>query len=182
MLQLLIDHVDTPIGKFWIVVDRDGNLRATYWDEQKSQMHRFLGIHYRDHGFQLEPGHNPNGLTDAISRYFAESSRSSIDSRGNCRYGFPTDGMARLARNSMWDNGLLRATCAKNWPPFGRSRRRSGQWIKSGWSHCALPPCDRIRWLAHWLRRRYRRKRWLLAHEGRLSSELFPQPTSTADK
>ena len=34
-------------------------------------MQRLLCLHYGASGFQIEPRHNANGLTDAINRYFA---------------------------------------------------------------------------------------------------------------
>jgi hypothetical protein len=32
-------------------------------------MHRLLRLHYGDHGFELEPARDQNGLTQAIGRY-----------------------------------------------------------------------------------------------------------------
>jgi len=71
VLQLLVDRIDTPIGKMLIVVDRDGNLRAVDWTDQEARMHRLLRLQYGKNGFRLEPTHNPNSPTDAIGRYFA---------------------------------------------------------------------------------------------------------------
>lgn len=70
-LHLLVDRVDTPIGEMLIVIDRDGNLRATDWTDHEARMRRLLHLHYGENGFQLEPARNPNGLRDAIRRYFA---------------------------------------------------------------------------------------------------------------
>ncbi len=70
-LHLWMDRIDTPIGELFIVADHDGNLRATSWTEHEIQMHRMLRLHYRENGFKLEPSRNPNGLTQAISSYFA---------------------------------------------------------------------------------------------------------------
>lgn len=70
-LHLWMDRIDTPIGELFIVADHDGNLRATSWTEHETQMHRMLRLHYRENGFRLEPARNPNGLTSAISSYFA---------------------------------------------------------------------------------------------------------------
>jgi methylated-DNA-[protein]-cysteine S-methyltransferase len=70
-LQLLLDRVDTPIGKLLIVADRDGNLRATIWTEYEATMAHILQRQYGKNGFQVETVHNPLGLTNAIGGYFA---------------------------------------------------------------------------------------------------------------
>jgi len=76
-LELLIDRLDTPLGKMLILADHDGNLRGTYWaDEQR--LPRSLGSQDDENGFRVEPAHNPNGLTDAIRSYF-EGNLSAID-------------------------------------------------------------------------------------------------------
>jgi len=69
-LSLLIDRLDTPIGEMLIVSDHDGNLRAVDWADHETRMHRLLTIHYGQNGFRLDPARSPNGLTDAIERYF----------------------------------------------------------------------------------------------------------------
>jgi methylated-DNA-[protein]-cysteine S-methyltransferase len=71
ILKLFVNRIDTPIGKMLVVSDRNGNLRAVDWTEYEARMQRLLRIHYGARGFQLEPGHNTNGVTDAINRYFA---------------------------------------------------------------------------------------------------------------
>lgn len=71
VLQLLMDRIHTPIGEMLIVADGDGNVRATDWTDHEARMRRLLGLHNGDDGFRLEPTRNLNGLTDAISRYFA---------------------------------------------------------------------------------------------------------------
>jgi methylated-DNA-[protein]-cysteine S-methyltransferase len=71
VLPLLIDRVDTPIGEMLIVADRQGNLRAVDWADHETRMRRLLRLHYGENGFRLEPARNPNGLTYAISSYFA---------------------------------------------------------------------------------------------------------------
>ena len=69
-LPLLIDRLDTPIGEMLIVMDHEGYLRAVDWADHETRMHRLLTIHYGPSGFRLDPAHSPNGLTDAINRYF----------------------------------------------------------------------------------------------------------------
>jgi methylated-DNA-[protein]-cysteine S-methyltransferase len=71
ILELFVNRIDTPIGKMLVVSDRDGNLRAVDWTDHEPRMRRLLCLHYGARCFQIEPGHNANGLTDAINRYFA---------------------------------------------------------------------------------------------------------------
>jgi methylated-DNA-[protein]-cysteine S-methyltransferase len=70
-LQLVLDQIDTPIGELLIAVDQDGNLRATSWSDYQIYLRPLLELHYGGNGFSIQPGRNPSGLTDAISRYFA---------------------------------------------------------------------------------------------------------------
>jgi methylated-DNA-[protein]-cysteine S-methyltransferase len=71
VLQLSIDRIETPIGEMLIVADHDGNLRATIWTDHEEHLRPVLQLHYGKNGFTLEPARNPNGLTNAIGRYFA---------------------------------------------------------------------------------------------------------------
>jgi methylated-DNA-[protein]-cysteine S-methyltransferase len=69
-LQFLIDHLDTPIGHLLIVADQEGNLRAAAWKEHQDEMRRLLQIQYGQTALHLEPTQDPNGLTNALDRYF----------------------------------------------------------------------------------------------------------------
>jgi methylated-DNA-[protein]-cysteine S-methyltransferase len=71
VLQLFVNRIDTPIGKLLVVTDSKENLRAVDWTDHEQRMQRLLRLHYGTSGFQIEPGHKTNGLTDAINRYFA---------------------------------------------------------------------------------------------------------------
>jgi methylated-DNA-[protein]-cysteine S-methyltransferase len=71
VLRLLIDRIGTPIGEMLIVADNHGNLRATDWTDHEARLHLLLQHHYGKNRFTLEPACNPNGLTNAIARYFA---------------------------------------------------------------------------------------------------------------
>jgi len=71
ILQLFINRIETPIGKMLVVADREENVRAVDWTDYEQRMHRLLCLHYGASGFQIEPRHKANGLTDAINRYFA---------------------------------------------------------------------------------------------------------------
>ena len=70
-LQLSLDRLATPIGEMLIVADRLGNLRATFWTDHEDDLRRVLERHYGGTHIEIEPAHNPHGLTDAIAGYFA---------------------------------------------------------------------------------------------------------------
>jgi methylated-DNA-[protein]-cysteine S-methyltransferase len=69
-LPLLIDRLDTPIGEMLIVMDHEGYLRAVDWVDHEARMQRLLTKQCGQGTFRLDRAQSPNGLTDAISRYF----------------------------------------------------------------------------------------------------------------
>ena len=69
--QFWIDRFSTPIGPMMISADANGNLRAALFTEDEEVIRRQLRLHYGEKGLALEPAHNPRGLTEAISNYFA---------------------------------------------------------------------------------------------------------------
>jgi methylated-DNA-[protein]-cysteine S-methyltransferase len=71
VLKLVVNRIDTPIGKMLIVSDGSGNLRAVDWIDCEYRMRRLLHLHYGKNGFHLQLTRDPNSLTDAIGRYFA---------------------------------------------------------------------------------------------------------------
>jgi methylated-DNA-[protein]-cysteine S-methyltransferase len=71
VLELFLNRIDTPIGEMLVVTDREENLRAADWADHEQRMQRLLRLHYGADGFQIEPWHKTNDLTDAIDRYFA---------------------------------------------------------------------------------------------------------------
>jgi methylated-DNA-[protein]-cysteine S-methyltransferase len=71
VLQLFTDRINTPIGELLIVADDAGKLRALDWADYEERMLRLLRLHYGKDGFELEPAHNPHGLSDKINSYFA---------------------------------------------------------------------------------------------------------------
>jgi methylated-DNA-[protein]-cysteine S-methyltransferase len=70
-LRFAADRLATPIGDLLIVVDVQGNLRATFWTDHEQDLQRMFRRHYPGTPVELQPERNPHGLTDAIARYFA---------------------------------------------------------------------------------------------------------------
>ncbi len=85
--RLAIDHLDTPIGRFAIVVDALGRLRAAGFTEGHARMERELGS-------VLERARDPNGLTSALRRYFG-GDLSALD-------GLPVAAAGTPFQNSVW--------------------------------------------------------------------------------
>jgi len=65
------DRVITPIGVMMIAADAEGNLRAALFTEDEEVIRRQLILQYGKRGFALEGAHNPYGMSEAISSYFA---------------------------------------------------------------------------------------------------------------
>jgi methylated-DNA-[protein]-cysteine S-methyltransferase len=70
-LRLLLDYVDTPIGKFALIADEDGRLHAAGWVDGHARMERQLRAHSGERSVSLTPTSNPGGLSAAVHAYFA---------------------------------------------------------------------------------------------------------------
>ncbi len=70
--RLLVDHLDSPIGRFTIIADDDGRLRAAGWTVGHDRMEKQARDHARRWG-ATEPADDPGGLTSAMRAYFAGS-------------------------------------------------------------------------------------------------------------
>ncbi len=85
--RLAIDHLDTPIGHFAIVVDALGRLRAAGFTDGHARMEKELGA-------KLEPVRDPSGLTSALRRYFG-GDLSALD-------GLPVAAVGTPFQQSVW--------------------------------------------------------------------------------
>jgi methylated-DNA-[protein]-cysteine S-methyltransferase len=70
VLSLLLDRLPTPIGAMFVVADREGCLRATFWTDHDRELRETLERHYRGTRIEFEQAPNPSGLTAAIASYF----------------------------------------------------------------------------------------------------------------
>jgi methylated-DNA-[protein]-cysteine S-methyltransferase len=67
--RLLVDRLDTPIGRAILVTDEEGRLRALDWEDREEQ---FLGLLRRRYGaLVLEEAAAPPSVRAPLSRYFA---------------------------------------------------------------------------------------------------------------
>ena len=70
-MELVLDKLDTPIGRLLIAADGDGNLRAVHFEDHKKSLQSWLESRYGKRGHRLEPARDRLATTKALSRYFA---------------------------------------------------------------------------------------------------------------
>lgn len=67
--RLLLDYVETPLGRFVLVADEDGRLRAAGWVDSHARMERQLCAYSAERSISLTP--NPGGCSAVLRAYFA---------------------------------------------------------------------------------------------------------------
>ena len=70
-MELLFDHVDTPVGPVRLVCDPDGMLRAVDWVDHDERYQRQLERHYGIGREDLRPAKDPFGLCSVLRRYMS---------------------------------------------------------------------------------------------------------------
>jgi len=168
ILPLSIDRVATPIGTMMIAADGEGNLRVSLFTEDEEVVRRQLRLQYGDGGFTLEPAHDPYGLSEAITRYFA-GEFSAIDM-------LPVETAGTSFQREVWQ-ALRRIPCGTS-TSYGRLAESIGRpsavravGLANGANPVAVVvPCHRVIG-ANGSLTGYgggiERKRWLLDHEKR---------------
>jgi methylated-DNA-[protein]-cysteine S-methyltransferase len=162
--QFQLDQIDTPLGRFAIVADGEGRLRAAGFIEGHPRMRRLL-----ESASELTPVANPNGLSAAIERYF-EGDVSAIDA-------IPVALEGTEFQEAVW-HALREVPCGVTWS-YGDLARRVGRpsavravGLANGTNPVAVVvPCHRVIGADGSLTGYgggIERKRWLLAHERRL--------------
>ena len=178
-IQLIIDSLDTPIGKMIIVADHDGNLRAVDWTDHEERLLRLLRRLYGANGFKLGAGKNPHGFADNFKRYFA-GDLSALDM-------IPVKTAGTPFQLEVWQ-ALRKIPCGKPISysklalQIGRPKAVRAVGLANGANPIGVVvPCHRVIG-ANGSLTGYggglERKRWLLKHESSLSaaefSEKFP--------
>src|SRR5262245_20596885 len=77
-IRLIIDQLETPTGRFAIVVDESFALRAAGWYEGQVRMEKQLEKYVKEQRFSLAKAKNPGGVSDAMRSYF-EGELDAID-------------------------------------------------------------------------------------------------------
>lgn len=70
-IVLLLDRLRTPIGDLFLVADKEGILRATFWTDDEQNLHRVMQRQYTGLAIDFEPANDPHGLSAALHAYFA---------------------------------------------------------------------------------------------------------------
>ena len=175
-LHFALDHLPTPIGDIYLVADDEGNLRATFWTEQESELQRFFARHYAPARVELTPARNPHDLTYRLAAYFA-GDLNAIDA-------IPVRTAGTEFQQAVW-HALRDIPCGTT-ISYGELARRIAQpaAVRAvGTANGANPigvviPCHRVIG-ANGTLTGYgggiERKRWLLEHEGvrERASRLF---------
>jgi methylated-DNA-[protein]-cysteine S-methyltransferase len=68
-MQLLLSHLDSPLGELLLVTDAERCVRALDFADHASRMHR--GLRERHGGAELTAARAPAGIAAALARYFA---------------------------------------------------------------------------------------------------------------
>ncbi|HEY3738387.1 MAG TPA: methylated-DNA--[protein]-cysteine S-methyltransferase [Bryobacteraceae bacterium] len=173
-MELLIDHLETPIGLMRIVCDDLGNLRGTDWDDHEDRLLRFLKIHYGAAAQHLKRVKNPHGLSEVMRRYF-EGDITAIDA-------LPAENNGTEFQRDVWNE--LRRIPAGTTISYGQLAERIGRptavravGLANGSNPVGVVvPCHRVIGSNGKLTGYgggLPRKEWLLRHEAQYSSPLF---------
>jgi methylated-DNA-[protein]-cysteine S-methyltransferase len=171
--QLLIDHLETPIGSLAVVADEAGRLHAVGFTDGHSRMEAQLQAFTDTHADSLRPARNPGGLTDAMRAYFA-GELSAIDA-------LPVAPLGTAFQQTVW-RALRDIPCGET-ISYGTLARRIGNpaavravGLANGANPVAIVvPCHRVIGADGTLTGYgggLPRKRWLLAHERGLGASL----------
>ncbi|PSJ54938.1 methylated-DNA--[protein]-cysteine S-methyltransferase [Pseudaminobacter soli (ex Li et al. 2025)] len=69
-LALVLETLDTPLGGFTVVTDRQGWLRAAEFADRRHRLDRSLGLRFAREGFELKEGTTPANISSALRNYF----------------------------------------------------------------------------------------------------------------
>lgn len=173
-LRLLMDEIDTPLGRLLIIADDQGRLRAIDWRDHESRMRDLLRVQYGKAGFSLEAGHDAYGLGQALSRYFA-GELTAIDP-------LPVETVGTPFQRQVWQQ-LRKIPCGRT-ISYGELARQIGRpaavravGLANGSNPISIVvPCHRVIGADGSLTGYgggIERKRWLLAHEQQQSELLL---------
>jgi methylated-DNA-[protein]-cysteine S-methyltransferase len=167
MLELLIDHLPTPIGELIVVADRQGRLRTIDWTDHEVRMKRLLDRQYGKGRYTLTPRRDPGGLTTAMRRYFKGDNSAIAD--------LPVETAGTPFQKSVW-RALRKIKCGKT-ISYAELARRVGRpkavravGLANGQNPISIVvPCHRVIGSNGSLTGYgggLERKKWLLQHEG----------------
>lgn len=183
-VHLSIDRTPTPIGELILVADTQGRLCGTEWTDDEPGLMRVLRRRHGGDGFVLEPKRDPHGFTTAMNAYF-DGDVAAIDD-------VPVDTGGTDFQRTVW-RALREIPCGTT-VSYADLARRIGHpsAVRAvGLANGANPisvviPCHRVLGSDGSLTGYgggIHRKRWLLRHEGVVSSiELMTVSLSSSSR
>ncbi len=173
VLHLLLDRIETPLGRLYLVADQEGDLRFTSWAGDEAHLLPSLEHHLGKDQFSIAPGQNPGGLSDAIARYFA-GDLSAIDA-------LPVQTSGTIFQRQVW-SALREIPCGTTISyavlaaRIGRPNAVRAVGLANGSNPVGVVvPCHRVIGSDGSLTGYgggIERKRWLLRHEHALENDL----------
>jgi methylated-DNA-[protein]-cysteine S-methyltransferase len=172
-LRFDLDYVETPIGRFAVVVGADGCVHAAGFTDGHARMEKQLRARWADR-LELTPKRNPGGISEAVQRYFA-GDLGAIE-------GLPVFTGGTEFQRDVW--AALREIPCGETRSYGDVARRIGKPAATravGLANNANPvgvivPCHRVIGADGSLTGYgggIERKRWLLSHEAALSTAML---------
>jgi methylated-DNA-[protein]-cysteine S-methyltransferase len=164
-----LERLDTPTGRILIVTDEERVLRAVDWEDHEGRMQKLLQRHYGNGAIQLSETARPSAARAALRAYF--------DGHLDALSALPTATQGTDFQRTVW-SALRRI-------PIGQTVSYGGLAVKIGRPAAAravglanganpiaiVVPCHRVIGADASLTGfggGVERKRWLLAHEGKL--------------
>ena len=164
-VELQLDYLDSPVGELAIVADATGALRTLAFVERLTRAENWGAGARRSQIRSDSPiGCAPTSPASSLRSTRCRSRSRAPSSSAACGTRCATSRAARRART---------ATSRRDRPAECGPRRRARERREPDRDRVAVSPRDRLGRLAHRLRRRPARKRWLLAHESKALSFDF---------
>ncbi len=164
----------TPLGEAVILTDDAGRLRVLDWTDHTDRLERLLKRHYGPNGFTIEPGKDSFGHLAALQTYFA-GDLSAIHALPVATAGTPFQQTVwRALREIPCGRTITYAELARR---IGRPTAIRAVGLANGANPVGIVvPCHRVIGADGSLTGYgggLERKRWLLQHEGAMTSDLL---------
>jgi len=70
-LELILDKIETPIGRLLVAADEKGSLYAVHFAEHRTSLESCLESRYGKQGYRMDPASDRLAAAEALTRYFA---------------------------------------------------------------------------------------------------------------
>jgi methylated-DNA-[protein]-cysteine S-methyltransferase len=171
--SFFVEQFPTPLGQMLLLTDEDDTVRALDWEDYAGRMHQLMRLQYG--AMRLDPKGGVSDARRAVEAYY-EGVLTAIDA-------LPVKTGGTVFQREVW--AALRTIPTGETTTYGRLAERLGRpkaMRAVGMANGANPisiivPCHRVIGANATLTGYgggLDRKRWLLCHEGRFSSEDLP--------